>query len=93
MLVRFLFSNSYFFVVVLQTIDDDIQSVSLGEWMELPDMSFRKWRETFRRLVFANKFSEYRGVCGVGIEKWEERLVTVIRAMYEYVTTAVKGKG
>lgn len=29
---------------IWQTIEDDIQTLSLGDWMQLPDMSFAEWR-------------------------------------------------
>lgn len=34
---------------VWQTIEDNIQSLSLGQWMELPDMPFHQWRSEFNR--------------------------------------------
>lgn len=40
-------------LLIRQTTEDSIQSLSLGQWMELPDMSFNQWREEFHRFVYS----------------------------------------
>jgi len=65
---------------VWQMLDGDMQTISLGNWMELPGMSFKEWRRKHKREHFKKKGKNSRKCCG------ERGLIKDVRNYYvDYV--------
>jgi len=38
-------------VIVVQTVENNVQTLSLGEWMQLPGLTFAEWRSNYAKCV------------------------------------------